>query len=105
MVPPSVAVCCVKGLRGSQFYVCVCVCVFHCPRGRVLNNRPFLTVWDAVSCQPTHPPIDETEKESGRDGEGEEKRDRESGVEERGLRVFRLIGGQRSASSPARTDS
>lgn len=47
---------------------------------------------------------------SEREREGEEVIEQERGRERQkqgigGLRVFRLIGGQRSASPPARTDS
>lgn len=47
----------IKSMFCERVHVCgrmrVCACVFSsCPRGRVLNNRPFLTGWDAESCQP-----------------------------------------------------
>lgn len=53
----------------------------------MLNNRPFLTAWDAASCQPPHPPLDETTKGRGRDGEGEGKRER---IEGGGARAWRV---------------
>lgn len=68
-----VGVCCVRGLCESMFcecarlriharvcaYMCARVCISSCPRGRVLNNRPFLTGWDAESCQPPRQAWDE----------------------------------------------
>lgn len=88
-----VGVCCVQGLCESMFCEsCSHTNVFRCPTGKVLNNRPFLTAWDAVSCQ--LPRLDWERKRKW-------ERERVDG----GLRVFRLIGGQHSAFPPARTDS
>ncbi len=84
-------VCCIRGLCVSMYCerarlqihvcccVCVCVCVFsYCPRGRVLNNRPFLTGWDAESCQPPRQDWDEEqEREGGRGSDSERERARE----------------------------
>lgn len=110
-----VGVCCVRGLCESMFCECARICVRVCvfppvPEGGCWITGPFWQAGTLRAVSPLARPGMSSEKKRGRGSDRERERGKK-GARERdrglggGLHVFRLIGGQRSASPPARTDS
>lgn len=105
----SVRVC---GFMQECVRICVRVCVFPpVPEGGCWITGPFWQAGTLRAVSPLARPGMSSEKKRGRGSDRERERgkkgarERETGDWGGGLHVFRLIGGQRSASPPARTDS
>lgn len=105
----SVRVC---GFMQECVRICVRVCVFPpVPEGGCWITGPFWQAGTLRAVSPLARPGMSSEKKRGRGSDRERERGKKGASERErdrglgGLHVFRLIGGQRSASPPARTDS